>query len=71
MSLDIRAFEGGSMSLNGYQFVNSGGMESAFTSFDGNVTNAGSDCNKMEAVGTIVYNKKNKTLQFIPAQNNQ
>ncbi len=71
MSLDIRAFEEGSMALNGFQFVNSGGTESAFTSFDGNVSNAGSDCHKMEPVGTIVYNKKNKTLQFIPAQNNQ
>jgi hypothetical protein len=71
MSLDIRAYEGGTMSLNGYQFVNSGGTESAFTSFNGNVLNVGPDCNKMEPVGTIVYNKKNKTLQFIPAQNNQ
>ncbi len=71
MSLDIRAYEGGTMSLNGYQFINSGGTESAFTSFDGNVLNNGPNCPKMEPVGTIIYNKRNKTLQFNPAQNNQ
>ena len=66
MSLDIKAYEGGTMSLHGYQFVNTGGQQSAETSFSGNVHASGGRCESMESIGTITYNKRNKTLQFDP-----
>jgi hypothetical protein len=66
MSLDIKAYEGGAMSLVGYQFVNNGGQQSAETSFSGNVHANGSQCQNMESIGTITYDKRNKTLRFDP-----
>jgi hypothetical protein len=66
MSLDIKAYEGGAMSLVGYQFVNTGGQQSAETSFSGNVHANGSQCQYMESIGTITYDKRNKTLRFDP-----
>ncbi len=71
MSLDIKAYEGGTMSLEGYQFVNDGGVQSAETSFNGNVHGEGGDCQKMEPVGNITYDKRNKRLHFEPTNNNQ
>ena len=71
MALEIKAYEGGTMSLVGFQFVNSGGQESAQTSFRGNVSAYGGDCNKMEPIGTITYNKRDKTLHFEPINQNQ
>lgn len=71
MSLDIKAYEGGTMSLQGYQFVNSGGQQSAQTSFSGNVRAYGGNCSKMEPIGTITYNKQNQTLHFEPINQNQ
>ena len=71
MALDIKAYEGGTMSLQGYQFVNSGGAQSAETSFSGNISTCCGNCNQMESVGTITYDKGNKTLHFEPSSSSQ
>ena len=71
MALDIKAYEGGTMSLVGYQFINTGGQQSAETSFSGNVTSCCGKCELMQPIGTITYNKQNKTLHFDPNTSNQ
>jgi hypothetical protein len=71
ITIDIKAYEDGEMSLEGFQFVNNGGHESAFTSFNGNAIGCCGNCSKMESVGTILYNKKDKTLTFEPNQATQ
>jgi hypothetical protein len=68
MSLDIRAYDGGQMTQSGYQFRNIGGVETAFTSFDGNVNARGKKASLLEFIGRISYNKREKRLAFNPAQ---
>jgi hypothetical protein len=71
MALDIKAYEGGTMSKEGYQFINTGGQQSAETSFSGNVTSCCNSCDFIQPIGTITYNKQNKTLHFDPNTSNQ
>ena len=68
MSLDIRAYDGGHMTQSGYQFRNVGGIETAFTSFDGNVSAKGTTASLLEFIGQISYNKREKRLAFNPVQ---
>lgn len=68
MSIDIRAYDGGHMIKNGFQFQNVGGTETAFTSFEGNINSLGTTKNLLEYIGRVSYNKKDKTLSFTPAQ---
>jgi len=69
MSLDVRAYEGGTMKLmHPFQFVNEGGNETAFVSFNGNVRAEGKNKNLAESIGYITYDKKTKRLTFNPAQ---
>lgn len=67
MSMDIKAYEGGTMSLSNFQWSNTGGLKTAETSFEGNVKNTGKNVNLLEAVGRITYDKRKKKLTFEPA----
>lgn len=66
MSIDIRAYKGGQMSLDkdNYQFFNSGGQETANVSFQDVVTKLKDDCVEGEKIGLIVYDKSNQKLSF-------
>jgi hypothetical protein len=66
MSLDVRAYEGGSMGKNGYQFYNSGGRESGTASFRKNISGIGRMNNQL--IGKISYDKRTKSLRFGPAE---
>jgi hypothetical protein len=67
MSLDVKAYEGGTMSLSNFQWSNTGGRQTAETSFEGNVKNTGQKVNLLEQVGKITYDKRKKKLTFEPA----
>jgi hypothetical protein len=69
MSLDVKAYEGGTMSLSNFQWSNTGGRQTAETSFEGNVKNTGDKVNLLEQVGKITYDKRKKKLVFEPALN--
>jgi hypothetical protein len=66
MSLDVRAYEGGSMGKNGYQFYNIGGRESGTASFQKNITGINFPNNQL--IGKISYDKRTKNLRFQPAE---
>ena len=66
MSIDIRAYKGGIMMKEGYQFVNSGGEETAFTSFSSNISLNNKDCMSNEIIGIISYDKQTESLFFTP-----
>ena len=67
MSLDVKAYEGGTMSLSNFQWSNTGGRQTAETSFEGNVKKTGQKVNLLELVGKITYDKRKKKLTFEPA----
>jgi hypothetical protein len=66
MSLDIRAYKGGTMELisNRYQFVNRGGNETAELSFSEKVNEK--TCQAMKRIGVVSYNKQTERLDFQP-----
>jgi len=66
MSLDVRAYQGGSMSLSDFQFNNLGGEETGFLSFEDNITRkfACGSHSEAEGIGEIVYHKPSQTLYF-------
>ena len=67
MSIDIRAYLGGTMVLNGYGFQNVGGTQTNFTSFAGNIALQSEDCSDGQTVGVISYNKATNQLTFTPS----
>lgn len=67
MSIDIRAYLGGTMVLNGFGYQNVGGTQTNFTSFSRNVSLQTSSCVDGENIGVISYNKSNNQLTFTPA----
>jgi hypothetical protein len=68
MSLDVKAYEGGTMSIANFQWSNTGGRQTAETSFEGNVRNTGQNVNLLEVIGKITYDKARKKLTFEPVQ---
>jgi hypothetical protein len=68
MSLDVKAYEGGTMSIANFQWSNTGGRQTAESSFEGNVRNTGQNVNLLELVGKITYDKARKKLTFEPVQ---
>ena len=66
MSIDVRAFKGGTMTKTGYQFENVGGEETAFISFADNITLKTRNCPSNELIGTISYDKRTESLSFTP-----
>jgi hypothetical protein len=67
MSIDIRAFLGGTMVLNGFGYQNVGGTQTNFTSFNGNISLQSSSCVDGQNVGIVAYNKATNQLTFTPA----
>jgi hypothetical protein len=67
MSIDIRAYLGGTMVLNGYGFQNVGGTQTNFTSFAGNIALQTDVCSDGQTVGIISYNKATNQLTFTPS----
>ena len=66
MSIDVRAYQGGSMTKSGFQFINVGGEETGFLSFADNISrkiSCGSH-GEAEDIGEIVYHKPSQTLYF-------
>ena len=70
MSLDIRAYKGGTMDLitSRYQFVNRGGRETAELSFSEKVRICcgATACQTMKRIGVVSYNKQTERLDFQP-----
>jgi len=66
MSIDIRAYKGGQMSKEGFQFKNNGGTETAFSSFSDNISLKSQKCSSNELIGTISYDKRAEALFFTP-----
>lgn len=66
MSIDIRAYKGGVMTNEGFQFVNNGGEETAFTSFTANISANSKECFSNEVIGIISYDKQTESLFFTP-----
>lgn len=66
MSIDVRAYKGGQMSKDGFQFKNIGGAETAFTSFSDNISLVSKTCSSNELIGKISYDKRAESLFFTP-----
>ncbi|MFM2195247.1 MAG: hypothetical protein RIR06_1583 [Bacteroidota bacterium] len=64
MSLDIRAYKGGSMSLSNFQFINSGGEQTANVRFEDTVQEQMHKCIEGERIGVIIYDKAEQKLSF-------
>lgn len=64
MSLDIRAYKGGSMSLSNFQFMNSGGEQTAYVRFEDIVQEQRHGCIEGERIGVIIYDKAQQKLNF-------
>jgi hypothetical protein len=64
MSIDIRAYKGGEMSVIDYQFFNNGGVQTANVSFEDYVDKLKDDCITGERIGLIIYDKANQKLSF-------
>jgi hypothetical protein len=64
MSLDIRAYKGGTMTQNGFQFLNIGGEQTANVSFEDVVMIQKDDCIDGERLGLIIYDKALQKLSF-------
>ena len=65
MSLDVRAFKGGTMNKTGYQFYNTGGTETGFISYSKNIQLYRGACTITgEKLGLIIYNKQTEELSF-------
>jgi hypothetical protein len=67
MALEVKGYLGGTMSLNGYQFENTGGTLTKLVSFSKNIETQESLCIEGEDLGVVSYNKRTKVLAFIPA----
>lgn len=66
MSIDIRAYKGGTMSLKDFQFLNNGGKETAFKSFSSNISLNNIFCASNQIIGIISYDKQTEKLFFTP-----
>jgi hypothetical protein len=68
MSLDIRAYKGGTMQRdrsNHFQFINVGGEQVGnVISFPKNISMKGAKCMTGETIGTVKYNRGNQSLSF-------
>ena len=68
MSLDIRAYKGGTMQrdhTNHFQFINVGGEQVGnVISIPKNISMVGGNCMTGETIGTVKYNRGNQSLSF-------
>ena len=64
MSIDIRAYKGGEMSLDSYQFYNNGGEQTANVRFEDIVMMLKDECISGERIGLIIYDKAHQKLSF-------
>jgi hypothetical protein len=68
MSLDIRAYKGGTMQRDGsnhFQFINVGGEQVGnVISFPKNIAMTGAKCMTGERIGMVKYNRGNQSLSF-------